>query len=384
MMNYQLNCAIIDDDPHDARLVARYVDKASTGLWRSKSFHTLLEGKAALESNEFDVALVDLRLERESGIDLVRQFDRQSGGVPIIMMSGDADIETEDTAITLGAYDFLQKDQLDARTLRRAISHVYSAHAIEEALRRSAELARSSNEAKSSFLACMSHDLRTPLNAIIGFSDALLLTPEGGIKPEVATEYAKYINQSGKHLLEIINTILDLSKIEQQEFELHREWLDINELIDLQIAVLRPIADEAGVSLTTMFRHDGELLLADPRALRQILTNLLSNAIKFSASGTSICISTLISSSGLELRVSDEGIGMTGPELKLALMPFGQATMDPHVARQGTGLGLTIVQALMEQHGGELVIESRKDVGTSARMLFPMSAMSEQKAKLSA
>ncbi len=384
MLNTRLNCAIIDDDPQDARLVARYVDKASSGMWRADCFHTLDSGKAALASAEFDVALVDLHLGPDSGIHLVKEFDRKAGGTPIIMMSGGADVDIEDTALTLGAYDFLSKDSLDARTLRRAVNHVYSAHAIEEALRRSAALAHTSNEAKSSFLACMSHDLRTPLNAIIGFSDAMLMVPEGMVKEEVVREYSGYINQSGKHLLEIINTILDLSKIEQQEFELQREWVDLSELIELQIAVLRPIAEDKHVTLTSMFRHDGELLLADARALRQMLTNLLSNAIKFNRPGKNVQVSTSLTESGLEVRVSDEGAGMTGPEVKLALMPFGQVTNDPTLARQGTGLGLTIVQSLMEQHGGELTLESRKGVGTSARMLFPSSCVSDRIVQASA
>jgi len=384
MLNNRLNCAIIDDDPQDARLVARYIDKASTGLWSANCFHTLDAGKAALASDEFDVAIVDLHLGADSGIQLIKEFDRTIGGTPIIMMSGAADAEIEDTALNLGAYDFLSKDSMDARTVRRAVNHVYTAHAIEEALRRSAELAQTSNEAKSSFLACMSHDLRTPLNAIIGFSDALLMAPQGSIREDVVREYSGYINQSGKHLLEIINTILDLSKIEQQEFELHREWVDLSELIELQIAVLNPIAAERNVSLNAMFRHDGELLLADARALRQMLTNLLSNAIKFNRHGKNVQVSTSLTESGLEVRVSDEGLGMTGPELKLALMPFGQVTNDPLLARQGTGLGLTIVQSLMEQHGGELTLESRKGVGTSARMIFPPSCVSERAVQASA
>ncbi len=384
MLNTRLNCAIIDDDPQDARLVARYIDKASTGMWRADCFHTLDEGKDALASAEFDVALVDLHLGPDSGIQLVKEFDRKRGGTPIIMMSGAADVDIEDTALTLGAYDFLSKDNLDARTLRRAVNHVYSAHAIEEALRRSAELAQTSNEAKSSFMACMSHDLRTPLNAIIGFSDALLMAPEGTIREEVVREYSGYINQSGKHLLEIINTILDLSKIEQQEFELQKEWVDISELIELQLAVLRPVAENRNVTLNAMFRHNGELLLVDARAMRQMLTNLLSNAIKFNQSGKNVMVSTSLNNSGLEVRVSDEGCGMTGPELKLAMMPFGQVTNDPLLARQGTGLGLTIVQSLMEQHGGELTIDSRKGVGTSARMLFPSSCVSDDAIKVQA
>jgi signal transduction histidine kinase len=352
-------------------------------MWRSDCFHCLETGKAALASDAFDVALVDFRLGPDSGLQLVREFERKAGGTPIIMMSGDADIQTEDTALGLGAYDFLSKDSLDTRTLRRAVNHVYTAHAIEAALRRSAEMAHSSNEAKSSFLACMSHDLRTPLNAIIGFSDALLMAPEGAIREEVVREYCGYMNQSGKHLLEIINTILDLSKIEQQEFELHREWIDLPELIDLQMAVLRPMAAEKDVSLTSIFRHGDELLLADGRALRQMLTNLLSNAIKFNRPGKAVIVSTALIDSGLEIRVSDEGLGMTSAELKMAMMPFGQVTGDPKLARQGTGLGLTIARSLMEQHGGELTLESCKEMGTSARMLFPSSYVSNTKERAS-
>lgn len=377
MLINELNCAIIDDDPLDAKLIARYIDKASAGQWHSTAFKTFEEGRDAIEREQFDIAFVDLNLDQKSGIDLVRRFDRQEGGTPIIMISGAADEATQETAFAMGAYDFLPKDELNPDILRRTIQHVHSAHSIEQALRRSAESARSANDAKSSFLACMSHDLRTPLNAIIGFSDALVHGAVGPVNEKIAQEYASYINQSGRHLLEIINTILDLSKIEQQQFTLNREWMDIVDVIKLQAAILAPIADERSVKISTRFRHDERLLLADMRSVKQMLTNLASNAIKFSRKDTEIVISTSIVDDCFEIRVSDEGEGMNRSEMKLALMPFGQATRDPLMAREGTGLGLTIVKSLMEEHNGSLVIDSRKYVGTAARLIFPASAVSE-------
>lgn len=377
MLINELKCAIIDDDPLDAKLIARYIDKASSGNWQSTSFTTFEEGCVAIDNDQFDIAFVDLNLDRKSGIDLVRRFDRQQGGTPIIMISGAADEATQETAFAMGAYDFLPKDDMNPEILKRTIQHVHSAHSTERALRRSADMARSANDAKSSFLACMSHDLRTPLNAIIGFSDALVHGAVGPVNEKIAQEYASYINQSGRHLLEIINTILDLSKIEQQQFTLNREWTDVVDLIKLQAAILSPIAAERSIRITTRFRHDERLLLADMRAVKQMLTNLVSNSIKFSRKNTEIVISTSIVDDCFEIRVSDEGEGMNRAEMNLALMPFGQATRDPLVAREGTGLGLTIVKSLMEEHNGSLVIDSRKHVGTAARLLFPASAVSE-------
>jgi len=241
-----------------------------------------------------------------------------------------------------------------------------------EKLRDARDSANAANRSKTEFLANMSHELRTPLNAIIGFSEALEREIYGPLGNDRYREYAQDINNSGIHLLNIINDILDLSKIEAGHFELGDEEVEIRYLIDGVIRIVTPRADQAGVQLER-WMYDEELVLhCDERAIKQILINLLSNAVKFSNQGETVRVRIERNETALRISVIDSGIGMAEQDIPRALEPFRQ--VDGTLARnyEGTGLGLPLARRLSELHGGTLTIKSALGEGTSVFVDLPL------------
>ncbi len=245
-----------------------------------------------------------------------------------------------------------------------------------EAARRQAEAA---NRAKSSFLASMSHELRTPLNAVIGFADIMhqrLFGPLGNPRYE---EYVASIQQSGQHLLSLINDILDMSRIEAGRFELHEERLEIDDVVRDCLALVDVQARGKGVTVRRGKRHDGVELWGDDRALRQMLLNLLSNGVKFTSQGGEVSIEYGTNPDGwFEIVVRDSGIGMNETEVNRAFEPFARS--GNQMVRQqftGTGLGLPITRRLIELHGGRIQVVSRLGEGTGVTLRFPPERVSK-------
>lgn len=233
------------------------------------------------------------------------------------------------------------------------------------------EQAESASRAKSEFLAGMSHELRTPLNAIIGFAETMYSQVLGPM-PDRYREYAGDISASGRHLLGIITDILDLAKIEAGRMELDDRPLDVAPMVDGAIRLLRERGTSAGLTLEVELPPRLPQVLADERRIRQVLINLLANAVKFTPFGGTVTVSAdLAPDGGLEVHVSDTGIGMTEEEMAQAVEPFIQ--VDARIARrhEGTGLGLPMVAAIMEMHGGTVTIHSRPDQGTRVTVAFP-------------
>jgi PAS domain S-box-containing protein len=241
-----------------------------------------------------------------------------------------------------------------------------------------AELA---NRAKSEFLANMSHELRTPLNAILGFSEILQTEPFGELGDHRYAEYVTDIHDSGSHLLEIINDILDLSRIEAGQVSLREESVDVREVTERVLTMLRGRATEDGVAIIDELVKDLPNLYADARILRQILVNLISNAVKFSEEGKEVSVSAEINATGeFIICVSDEGIGIKEEDMARVLEPFGQADSSLTRTFEGVGLGLPLTKSFVEMHGGELHIESEEGVGTSVLLAFPPERVVEDKA----
>ena len=241
----------------------------------------------------------------------------------------------------------------------------------ESELRAAKEAAESANRSKSLFLANMSHELRTPLNAIIGFSEIIQGEMMGPLGDHRYRDYSRDIHNAGKHLLDIIDDILDMSKIESGKFKLDAEWTDLGELVEGVLHMVRARAREAGL---TLHATAGGLpsVFCERRVLRQVLLNLIGNAIKFTPSGGRIDINgTTTAEGGIMVSVADTGIGIAPQDIPLALTPFGQVELTLSRAHGGVGLGLPLSQRLAELHGGRLRVESTVGRGTTVSVTLP-------------
>ena len=249
------------------------------------------------------------------------------------------------------------------------IAELEEEKAISEEARRRAEAA---NNSKSRFLATMSHELRTPLNAIMGFSEVMQAEVMGPIGKPCYKEYAGNIHDSGRHLLNLINEILDLSRIEAGKYELSEERTRLSDVVDDCHRLLRLKADAKGLEIILNVPPDLALVWADQRALRQICLNLMSNALKFTPKGGTITVTLSTAPGGAQrLSVRDNGPGIPADEIPKVLQPFGQGSLAQQTAEGGTGLGLSIVQSLIELHGGTFELKSELRRGTEAIVTLP-------------
>ena len=263
-------------------------------------------------------------------------------------------------------------------TLRRAsatrvmgtVRDIRDQQAREAALERARAEAEAQNAGKSRFLANMSHELRTPLNAIMGFSDIMRQRLFGPITDRYA-DYSQLIHESGEHLLELINDVLDMSKIEAERFELNLEPFDARDAVNAVLRLMRGQADRAGVHLRGLLPRDPLEVIADRRALKQIALNLISNALKFTPRDGSVTVTVQSAGSVLELIVADTGEGIGAEDLARLGRPYEQAG-DGTQRANGTGLGLSLVRAFARLHGGDMQIESRLGEGTTVIVRLPV------------
>jgi len=239
---------------------------------------------------------------------------------------------------------------------------------LRTALIRAEEASRS----KSQFLATMSHELRTPLNAIIGFSELIRDDPASQAKGLALGDYAQEIHDSGSQLLQIINDLLDLTEIDAGTHTIHPEPLEVGRLLDTCARILAGTARERKLDLTVEMEPGCPPMIADARAVRQIILNLLSNALKFTPEGGRVTLNGGVSDHLVALTISDNGIGIDSDDVARVCEPFWQA--EPVLSRRygGTGLGMPLVQALVELHNGSMKIESVVGQGTSVTVKFPM------------
>ncbi|MFB9355963.1 PAS domain-containing sensor histidine kinase [Sneathiella chinensis] len=242
----------------------------------------------------------------------------------------------------------------------------------ELSLRKAKESAELANRAKSEFLANMSHELRTPLNAIIGFSEILKAEAFGGLGHPNYKEYAGDIHSAGEHLLQVINDILDVAKIEAGQLQLFERKVDLNQVIKSGLRMLSVRADNAELQLIPEIAPDLPPILADETRIKQILVNLVSNAVKFTEPGGKITVrAKLLDTDQISVQVIDTGIGIAEKDIARVLSRFGQVQTTYARNNEGTGLGLTLVQLIAELHGAEFKLESVLEVGTTCTLIFP-------------
>lgn len=240
-----------------------------------------------------------------------------------------------------------------------------------EALKDQRDAALSADQAKSEFLAAVSHELRTPLNAIIGFSDVMKQRLFGPMPARYA-EYGDLIHESGTHLLELIGDVLDMSKIEADRYELLMDEFDARDVVEICAKMLRLRAEEGGLALYSEVGDAALEVRADRKALRQILLNLLSNAVKFTPTGGAVVVMARAQGPELVIAVGDSGVGIAADELKLIGRPYSQSSAGRETTERGSGLGLSLVRALAELHGGRMDVVSAPDQGTTVTVRLPV------------
>ncbi len=242
---------------------------------------------------------------------------------------------------------------------------------------RTRDEAESSSRAKTLFLANMSHELRTPLNAVIGFSEILNRELFGALGEARYRDYARLIHESGEHLLNVVNDILDMSKIEAGKFKIVKEPFQVAPLVTSCSEIMRHAADKKGIALLTDIAPGLPELPADKRACKQMLLNVLSNAIKFTDPGGWVRISARADHDAIVLVVADNGIGIAEQDLSKLGTPFVQADNSYDRNYDGAGLGLSVVKGLARLHGGRLEIASTLGEGTTASIILPLEGGSE-------
>ena len=341
----------------DNRLLAwndRFI--SMLGLPPGVGHGTRMEDILRLQARRGDFGVVDIESEVRTRLDRLRRDDMQT--MERSTMSGRV-LEIRRRRMPYGGFVTLYSDITERKRVEQEMTDA----------RNQAEVA---NRSKSEFLANMSHELRTPLNAIIGFSDILRSEKFGAMGNAKYLEYVRDIHTSGVHLLDLINDVLDMSKIEAGKLELFEEEVAVAELVASCLAMINERARERHIRIAADLGSQPTMVWADLRGMKQILLNILSNAVKFSHDGGTVTISSALDSSGgAIITVSDTGIGMTPEQIERARQPFGQAHAATTRAYGGTGLGLPITQRLVELHGGELRIDSVHGEGTKVFVILP-------------
>jgi cell cycle sensor histidine kinase DivJ len=303
--------------------------------------------------------------------DLVHPDDqsRYESALQTTMIAGAAEIGLRPAYDGDGWWE-LSLRRVSARRMLAAVRDARVQHRREADLEAARVSAEQQNAGKSRFLANMSHELRTPLNAIMGFSDIMRQRLFGAMSDRYA-EYADLIHESGSHLLELINDVLDMSKIEADRFELVRERFDTREAVSAALRLMRGQADRAGVNLRGSLPADPLIGEADRRAVKQIALNLLSNALKFTPRGGSVTLTLNGAGESFELVVADTGVGIAPADLERLGRPFEQAG-DAAQKAGGSGLGLSLVRAFARLHGGDMSIASVLGEGATVTVRMPI------------
>lgn len=371
-----------------ARRAARRLDAAETGV---AGIETLLAGqpgltllldedlRAVAAYGAAPAALAVDPLFDKGLLDAVEAADRPAVLTALARARGGGEAQVRFTPrLALDRRILLAARRLDAAAPDQAPRLIVQAldatlqHAREAELDAARAEAEAQNAGKTRFLAHMSHELRTPLNAVVGFSDAMRQELFGPVPPRYA-DYARSIHEAGGHLLDLINDVLDVSRIEADRYELALESFDAREPVLAALALVRIQADDKGVELAAVLPPEPLTVRADRRALKQMTLNLLSNAVKFTPPGGTVTVSVQAADGDLELTVADTGVGISAEDLARLGRPYEQAG-DAEQRAQGTGLGLALVRALAGLHGGALTLDSALGVGTAATVRLPLAA----------
>lgn len=396
-MEETLKILVVDDDEENRIAVRSALTKAGVQMELSE----IGNGKdafSALNNTAYDCVFLDDRLPDQDGLTLIQQLHSSEIKVPLVVLTDEEDEQIAVQLIKAGATDCLSNSRISPETLAQVLRNairIYRAEmqaalanqqfreSQEQLIRQNQELERQqqqiqmqnfklleASQLKSYFLATMSHELRTPMNAIIGFSQ-ILLRPKFCQLTHQQADMVERILNNGKHLLMLLNEVLDFSKLEAGQLDLKAERFDVSKVINLAVGEMRSIADAKNISLLVQTDLQNSLVFNDPVRVKQILINLLSNAIKFTDSGEIWVEVKELPANRVAIIVRDTGIGIAPKDFKHIFEAFRQ--VDQSITRKypGTGLGLAIIDSLVRMMGGKIFLESQLGLGSMFRIELP-------------
>ncbi|MEH2240413.1 ATP-binding response regulator [Nostoc sp.] len=396
-MEKTLKILVVDDDEVDRIAVRCALTEAGVQMELSE----VSDGNdafSALSATAYDCVFLGYRLLNQDGLTLIQQLRSSEIKVPLIVLTGQGDEQIAVQLIKAGATDCLFKSRISpenlAQVLRSAIrvyraemqaalanQHLRESH--EQLIRKNQELERQqqqiqmqnsklseASQLKSHFLATMSHELRTPMNAIIGFSQ-ILLRPKFCQLTHQQEDMVERILNNGKHLLMLLNEVLDFSKLEVGRLDLKAEIFDVSKVINIAVGEMHSLADAKNLSLLVQTDLQNSLVFNDPVRIKQILINLLSNAIKFTECGEIWVEVKELPANRVVITVRDTGIGIAPRDFKRIFEAFRQ--VDQTITRKypGTGLGLAIIDSLVRMMGGKIFLESKLGIGSMFKIELP-------------
>ncbi|MEA5550465.1 ATP-binding protein [Anabaena cylindrica UHCC 0172] len=397
-MEETLKILVIDDNEVDRMAVRLALTNAGVymELCEVSDIHNAL---SALKNTNFDCVFLDYRLPNQDSLILINKLRSSEIKVPLVILTDPEDEQLAIELIAAGATDYLVKSKLSAETLAqilRSAIRLYSAQikadlaykklkeSHEQLINQNQELEKQrqqiqaqnlqlleTSRLKSQFLATISHELRTPMNAIIGFSQ-ILLRPKFGQLTHQQADMVERILNNGKHLLILLNEVLDFSKLESGRLELKPEIFDFSKIVNNTVLEIRSLAEAKKLSLFVDIDLENTLVFNDPIRVHQILINLLSNAIKFTEHGSIwLEVKEIISRNRITITIRDTGIGISPQDFQNIFEAFRQ--IDQGISRKypGTGLGLAIINSLVKMMGGKIFLESQLGVGSIFKIELP-------------
>jgi signal transduction histidine kinase len=385
MTEGKLNILMVDDVPANLLALEAMLEDLGENLVRASSGNEALR---LLLRQEFALILLDVEMPDMDGFETATfiRARQQTRDTPIIFLTAaQRSVEQVFRGYSLGAVDYLLKP-LQPEILRWKVAVFVELARKNRLVKVQAEELRSKNvelqtarlraeeesRAKSSFLAGMSHELRTPLNAIIGFSDLLVQDAAGELN-ERQREFVTHVLDSGRHLLSLINDVLDLSKVQAGRMDLRPELLHLGPLVEGVRGGLVPLAERQGVELSIDVPGDLPPLSADPVRLKQVFYNLLSNGLKFTPRGGRVSLTAREETPWLRIDVSDTGIGISAEDMPRLFKEFEQITPAQGTKPEGTGLGLALTRRLLALHGGKIDVTSRPQEGSTFTVHLPLA-----------
>lgn len=395
-----LSILVVDDDAADRMMIRRTLQKTNLRLAEVTEVAYGKEAIATLLNNTYDCVFLDYGLPDLDGLRLIQELRSSDINLPLVVLTGQGDQEIAVQLMKAGASDYVVKSRLNADLVAQCIRSVLRIYEAEEAVRKAQrelqitnalllqqnqaveehrrEIQRQNVEVlrasrlKSEFLATMSHELRTPLNAIIGFSQ-LLQRRKDDIWNDQQSEMVQRIHRNANNLLDLLNEILDFSKLDARRLELHPEPMNLETLANETVAEMQSLAEQKSLGLSLEFVLDDPIISNDPLRLRQVLTNLISNGIKFTDVGEVRVTIMTDDPNEVLIAVADTGTGMAPDEIKCIFEAFRQVDQSHTRRHSGTGLGLAIVDAIVSLMEGTIQVESTPNQGTTFFVRIPRS-----------